>query len=74
LEELAQAWGLLVARAEVKVRAVPAPPSAATALSLRPGAKVLSLERLAFDTDGQPIEMMTAYWVLGDGFCWLEMR
>jgi len=74
LEELAQAWGLLVARAEAKVRAMPAPPSAATALSLRPGAIVLSLERLAFDTDDQPIEMMTAYLNLGDGFCSLEMR
>jgi GntR family transcriptional regulator len=74
LEELAQGWGLLVARAEVKVRAIPAPPSAATALSLRPGATVLSFERLAFDTDGQPIEMMTAYLSLEDGFCSLEMR
>jgi len=74
LEALAQAWGLLVARAEVKVRVIPVPPSAATALSLRLGAPGLSLERLAFDTDGQPIEMMTAYLSLGDGFCSLEMR
>jgi GntR family transcriptional regulator len=74
LEELAQAWGLLVARAEAKVRAMPAPPSAATALSLRPSVIVLSMERLAFDTDDQPIEMMTAYLNLADGFCSLEMR
>jgi GntR family transcriptional regulator len=74
LEELAQAWGLLVVRAEVKVRTMAVPPSAATALSLRPGATILSLERLAFDTDDLPIEMMTAYLSLRDGFCSLEMR
>jgi GntR family transcriptional regulator len=74
LEELAQSWGLLVARAEAKVRTRPAPAAAAAALSLRDGAVVFSLERLAFDSDDQPIEMMTAYFDLRDEFCKLELR
>jgi DNA-binding GntR family transcriptional regulator len=71
---LAQSWGLLVARAEAKVRTRPAPAAAAAALSLRDGAVVFSLERLAFDSDDQPIEMMTAYFDLRDEFCKLELR
>jgi hypothetical protein len=70
-EELAQGSGLLVARAEAQ-SADPARP-----LPLRPlrdGAVALSLERLAFDTDDLPIEMMTAYFNLRDEFCNLEMR
>ena len=74
LEELAQAWGLLAARAEAKITATPAPPAVASALSLRRSAVVLSLERLAFDTDDQPIEMMTAYFDLRGEFCKLELR
>jgi GntR family transcriptional regulator len=74
LEELAQAWGVLVARTEGKVRTVPAPAAAAAALSLNEGEAVLSLERLAFDTDDHPIEMMTAYFDLRDAYCQLDMR
>ena len=74
LEELAQAWGLLPARAEGKVRMAAAPPAAASALSLRRGAVVMTLERLAFDTDDKPIEMMTAYFDLRDEFCKLDLR
>jgi GntR family transcriptional regulator len=74
LEELAHNSGVLVARAEGKVRAVPAPHAAATALSLAEGSVVLCLERLAFDTDDQPIETMVAYYDLKDGYCRLEMR
>ena len=74
LEELAQAWGLLPARAEAKVRMAAAPPAAASALSLRRGAVVMTLERLAFDTDDKPIEMMTAYFDLRDEFCKLDLR
>lgn len=73
-EELAQIWGVLVARAEGKIRATPAPPAAITALALVDHAAVLSLERLAFDTDDQPIEAMTAYFNLKDEYCKLEMR
>jgi GntR family transcriptional regulator len=74
LEDLAQAWGVLVARVEGKIRAVPAPPAAAAGLSLPDQAIVLSLERLAFDTDDEPIEVMTAYFDLQDGYCKLEIR
>src|SRR5262249_29286790 len=74
LEELAQAWGLLAARADAKVTAAPAPPAAASALSLQRATVVLSLERLAFDTDDQPIELMTAYFDLRGEFCKLELR
>lgn len=74
LEEMAQAWGLLPARAEAKVRMAAAPPAAASALSLRRGAVVMMLERLAFDTDDKPIEMMTAYFDLRDEFCKLDLR
>lgn len=74
LEELAQTAGILVARAEGKVRAMPAPPAAVAALSLARSAIVLAVERLAFDTDDQPIEMMTAYYDLQDGHCRLDMR
>jgi len=74
LEELAQNSGVLVARAEGKVRALPAPHAAAKALSLSDGTIVLCLERLAFDTDDRPIEAMTAYYDLKDEYCRLEMR
>lgn len=73
-EELAEISGALVARAEGKVRAGPAPPAAATALSLADDAVVLSFERLAFDTDDQPIEIMTAYLRLEDEYCKFDMR
>lgn len=74
LEELAQSAGIIVARAEGKVRAVRAPPAAATALSLADATVVLCLERLAFDTDDRPIETMTAYYDLENEYCRLEMR
>jgi DNA-binding GntR family transcriptional regulator len=74
LEELAQNSGVLVARAEGKVRAIPAPHAAARALSLSEGAFVLCLERLCFDTDDLPIETMTAYYDLKDEYCKFEMR
>jgi GntR family transcriptional regulator len=74
LEELAQEWGVLVARAEAKVTVKPAPSAAAAALSVADRAPVLSLDRLAFDTDDRPIEAMTAYLNLQDEYCRLEMR
>jgi GntR family transcriptional regulator len=73
-EELAQLSGLLVARAEAKVKAAPAPPSAASALALAGNTIVLTLERLAFDTDDHPIEALTAYLNFKDAYCKLEMR
>ena len=51
-----------------------APPAAAQALSLADQAPVLSMERLAFDTDHEPIEAMTAYYDLREEYCRLEMR
>ena len=74
IEELAQAWGVLVARAEGKVRVVPASQPAAAALSIADNTAVLSVERLTFDTDDEPIEMMTAYLDLRDEYCELEMN
>jgi GntR family transcriptional regulator len=74
LEELAQDRGVLVARAEAKVRLAPASSAAAQALSLAEHTPVLSVERLAFDTDQEPIEAMTAYYDLRDAYCRLELR
>jgi GntR family transcriptional regulator len=74
LEELAQGSGVLVARAEGKVRALPVPPAAAKALALADGTVVLSIERLAFDTEDQPVEMTTAYYNLKSEYCKLELR
>jgi GntR family transcriptional regulator len=74
IEELAQSWGVLVARAEGKVRAMPAPAEVAVALALAEPAIVLALERLAFDTDERPIELMTAYFDLQDGYCRFDIR
>ena len=74
LEELAQKSGVLVARAEGKVRAVPAPSAATRALSLSDGTGVLCLEWLAVDTDDQPIETTTGYCDLREEYCKLEMR
>ena len=74
LEELAQVWAVLVARAEAKVRTMPVVPAAAAALSLPGSALVLGMERLAFDTDDRPIELMTAYYNLGNEYCRLDMR
>jgi GntR family transcriptional regulator len=74
IEELAQDCGVLMARAEGKARAVPAPQGAATALSLAADAVVLCLERVTFDTDDQPVEAMTGYYDLRNEYCKLEMR
>lgn len=74
LEELAQDRGVILARAEAKVRLAPASHAAAQALSLAEGAPVLSVERLAFDTDHEPIEAMTAYYDLREEYCRLELR
>jgi len=74
LEELAQERGVLLARAEAKVRLTPASSAAAQALSLAECAPVLSVERLAFDTDHEPIEAMTAYYDLREEYCRLDLR
>ncbi len=74
LEELAQECGVLLARAEAKVRLAPASPAAAEALSLAERTPVLAVERLAFDTDHEPIEAMTAYYDLREEYCRLELR
>jgi GntR family transcriptional regulator len=73
IEELAQAWGVLLARAEAKVIVAPVSPAAATALSLAEGTLVLQLDRVIFDTDNQPIEAMTGQYHLQDGYCRLEL-
>jgi GntR family transcriptional regulator len=74
LEGLAQACGVLVARAEAKIRVAPAPPAAAAALALPERTAVLTLERVAFDTDDEPIETMIGYYDLREEFCRLDMR
>jgi GntR family transcriptional regulator len=74
LEELAQRSGLLLARAVGKIKAVSVSAGAARALGLTDGAVVLGLERLAFDTEDRPVEMMTAYYNLTNEYCKLEMR
>jgi DNA-binding GntR family transcriptional regulator len=63
-----------LARAEAKVRLAPATSAAAQALSLAERAPVLSVERLAFDTDHEPVEAMTAYYDLREEYCRLELR
>jgi GntR family transcriptional regulator len=74
LEELARAWGVLVVRATAKIRIAAATPAAAAALSLAQGTALLCLVRVAFDTDDQPVEMMTGYYDLGAGYCALHQR
>lgn len=74
LEELAQDRGIILARAEAKVRLAPASPAAALALSVAERAPILSIERLAFDTDHEPIEAMTAFYDLRDEYCRIELR
>lgn len=73
LEELAQEQGVILARAEARVRLAPAPPAAAQALDLAAGTPVLAVERLAFDTDREPVEAMTAWYDLREEYCRLEM-
>jgi GntR family transcriptional regulator len=74
LEELARDRGVILARAEAKVRLAPASAAAAQALSLAERTPVLSVERVAFDTDHEPIETMTAYYDLRDEYCRLDLR
>jgi len=74
LEELAKISGVLLARAEGKVRALAVPSEVATALSVAERTVVLCLERVVFDTQDTPIEMMTAYYDLKDEYCSLLMR
>lgn len=74
LGELAQDHGVILARAEAKLRLAPAPPAVAQALGLADRAVLLSIERLTFDTDHEPIEAMTAYYDLREEYCQLELR
>jgi GntR family transcriptional regulator len=74
LEQLAQDWGVILARAEAKVRVAPVTSAAAVALSLAERTPVLALERLALDTDQEPVEAMTAYYDLREEYCRLDMR
>jgi GntR family transcriptional regulator len=74
LEELAQASGVLLARAEGKARTLTVPSGVAAALAVAEGTVALCLERLVFDTQNTPIEMMTAYYHLKDEYCSLLMR
>jgi GntR family transcriptional regulator len=74
LEELAQDWGVILARAEARVRVAPVSSTAAMALSLAEHTPVLWMERLAFDTDHEPVEAMTAYYDLREEYCRLDMR
>jgi len=74
LEELAKSSGVLLARAEGKVSARVVPSAVATALSLAKRTVILCLERVVFDTQDKPIEIMTAYYDLKDEYCNLLMR
>jgi GntR family transcriptional regulator len=74
LEELAQNWGVILARAEAKVRVAPVTSAAAVALSLAERTPVLALERIAFDTDHEPVEVMAAYYDLREEYCRVDMR
>jgi len=74
LEELALVSGIVVARAEGKLRAQAVPSSVATALSVADGTIALYLERIAFDSEDTPVELMTAYYDLKSEYCELVMR
>jgi len=74
LEDLAQDRGVLLSRAEAKVRLAPVSPAAAQALELTEQTPLLALERIAFDTDQQPVEALMAYYDLREAYCRLEMR
>jgi GntR family transcriptional regulator len=74
LEELAQKRGVILARAEARVKLAPASAAAAQALSLAEHTPMLSVERVAYDTDHEPIETMTAYYDLRDEYCRLDLR
>lgn len=57
LYELYEArYGVTIARAEERLRAVEAPGDAAALLGLKPGAPVLEIDRVAFALDGRPAE------------------
>jgi GntR family transcriptional regulator len=73
LEDIAQASGILLARAEGKVRILAVPPRAAAALSVAEGAVAMALERVTFDTDDKPVEVTTVYYDLKDEYCMLVM-
>jgi GntR family transcriptional regulator len=74
LEEIAHDSGILLARAEGKVGVLAVPSEVAMALSVAEGTIALRLERVAFDSDGAPIEAMTAYYDLKNEYCRLMMR
>jgi GntR family transcriptional regulator len=71
LEDLAQDRGVILARAETKVRLAQASAEVAQALALAERTPLLALERLAFDADHEPVEAMTAYYDLREEYCWL---
>jgi GntR family transcriptional regulator len=74
LEDLAQDRGVILARAEAKVRLAPASAAAAQALAVAERTPLLALERIAFDADHAPIETLAAYYNMREEYCRLEMR
>lgn len=74
LEDLARDRGVILARAEAKVRLAQASAAVAQALALAERTPLLALERIAFDADHEPVEAMTAYYDLREEYCRLEMR
>jgi GntR family transcriptional regulator len=74
LEGLAQASGILLARAEGKVRVLALPLTVATMLGATGGAVAMALERVTFDADDKPVEVTTTYYDLKNEYCSLAMR
>jgi GntR family transcriptional regulator len=49
-------WGITIARARERLKAVAASPADATALGCRPGTPLLRINRVAFDLEGNAVE------------------
>lgn len=50
-------WGITIARAEERLKAVIASPADATALGCSPSAPMLEISRVAFDLEAKPVEL-----------------
>lgn len=70
---LAQAFGILLGRAEEQVRIVSADEEAASALAVAIEAPLLLLDRVVYTLDGRPVEWRLAKCNFGDEVYWSEM-
>lgn len=67
-------WGLTIARASERLKAIPASPADAAALEVAPGTPLLEIRRIARDLEGTPVELRVSRCLTGAVHYGVELR